>query len=207
MFRQLKQFFQLFCKEHTASFVGAIAIAIVASILEMLGIASVLPFLKIMTAKEGLESYPWLHSLLGKLNLGAPLKSLIALCFLMVVFFIIKNLYMVFYQHITGKILFKTRNTICEKFLNSLFSCDYVFFSRKSSDLFINSIDNTARYATMIYLYFLMNLLVNGILAVFIFTVLLYYLFGTTLFSIAYSAIGFLSIKKLLERLENSISQ
>ncbi len=206
MFRQLKQFFQLFCKEHIVSFVGAIAIAILASVLEMLGIASVLPFLKIMTAKDGIESYPWLYTFLAKLHLETPLKSLIALCFLIVVFFIIKNLYMIFYQHISGKILFKTRNTICEKFLNSLFSCDYVFFSRKSSDLFINVIDNTTRYATMIYLNFFMHLLVNSILAIFIFGILLCFLFHITFFSIFYAIICSITIKKLFKKQEQYIS-
>jgi ATP-binding cassette, subfamily B, bacterial PglK len=207
MFRQFKQFYKLFCADYNRSFIIAIGIAIVASILEVLGIASVIPFLKLLTAKDGIEAYPWLSHFLKIIHCHTPLKTLIILCFFIVGVFIVKNLYMIYYHHVSGQFLVKIRNNICDKFLNSLFKCHYTFFLKKNSEVFINSIDNTARYVVMTYMYFFMYFLVNGTLCFFIFSILIYYFFYPTLISLAYGMICFLMIKKLIKKLSSKVSQ
>lgn len=207
MFRQFKKFYQHFCAEHQRSFWTAIGVAMLASILEMLGIASVLPFLKLITATEGLAAYPWLDRFFKAIHCHSPLQMLMVLCFCTVGIFVLKNFYMIYYQYVTFKTVVKIRNSICEKFLKSIFQCNHLFFLKKNSETFINSIDNTARYATMFCLYFLMQLLANGVLCLFIFSILIYYFFLPTLLSLVYGLLCFLIIKKLLKKVSSKVSE
>lgn len=206
MFRQFRQFYKLFCAEYNWSFFLAVSIAIIASMLEMLGIASVLPFLNLLTDPEQLLNYPLLKTFLGFFKCSTAFQVLVTICLVIISIFILKNIYMIFYQKTIFKLLVKIRNNICNKFLNLITESHYSFSLIKSSNSLINTVDNTARYVVTYYMFFLMQFLAHVIPLLIVVSFLFYYFFYTTIFCIFYSLISFFIVKKATENNHQQIS-
>lgn len=206
MFRQFRQFYKLFCIEYNWSFIIAIAIALLASFLEMLGIASVIPFLNLLTKPEKLLNYPLLKAFLGFFRCSTDFQILVVISFGLMSIFLVKNIYMIFYQKVIFKLLVKIRNNVCIKFLNLLNEHPYELSLRRNSEFFINIVDNTARYAISHYMSFLMQFIAYLTPLLFILIFLLYHFLFITIFCLIYGVIVFFAIKKITHRLETQVS-
>ena len=185
---------------------------VVAMILEILGVAAIIPFILIIIKSDFIIDYPTFASYLIALS---PLKLFSAssststelnlIAGGMLVFFLlylIKSIYMIFAVYLRGKFVLKINTLISKKFVNGYLGLPFSFFSRKdSSELIRNTAYEMISIANSIDL---LMLLVSELMILFgIVLFLLYYqplpaLVSLITFSFAAYFSYYLTKKKIL---------
>lgn len=148
------KFFKYFI-DNKKSFIKYFALSFVVGILELFGVALTYPFINKLLSSDGME------------------KESIFLGILIISAFIIKNIFMIFYNYLQAEFTKGCEMNLTKKFMNYFINGDYsaisnIKFAKKNNILFFlvpNSINN--------YLIRILNLLVN----IFVFTLIISFLF------------------------------
>ena len=184
MFTLIKKLNSFFNKDLKINLFLLFFVFLIAMILEIIGVAAIIPFILIIIKSDFIVDYPTYASYLislSPLNLfstsfsNSPQLNLIAggmLAFFLI--YLIKSVYMIFAVYLRGLFVLKINVSISKKFINGYLGLPYSFFSRKnSSELIRNTAYETVSIANSIDL--LMILLSEFMILLGIVTFLLYY--------------------------------
>ena len=184
MFTLVKKLYSFLDKNLKINLFLLFFVFLIAMILEIIGVAAIIPFILIIIKSDFIVDYPTYASYLislSPLNLfstsfsNSPQLNLIAggmLAFFLI--YLIKSVYMIFAVYLRGLFVLKINVSISKKFINGYLGLPYSFFSRKnSSELIRNTAYETVSIANSIDL--LMILLSEFMILLGIVTFLLYY--------------------------------
>ena len=184
MFTLVKKLYSFLDKNLKINLFLLFFVLLIAMILEIIGVAAIIPFILIIIKSDFIVDYPTYASYLislSPLNLfstsfsNSPQLNLIAggmLAFFLI--YLIKSVYMIFAVYLRGLFVLKINVSISKKFINGYLGLPYSFFSRKnSSELIRNTAYETVSIANSIDL--LMILLSEFMILLGIVTFLLYY--------------------------------
>ena len=184
MFTLIKKLYSFLDKNLKINLFLLFFVFLIAMILEIIGVAAIIPFILIIIKSDFIVDYPTYASYLislSPLNLfstsfsNSPQLNLIAggmLAFFLI--YLIKSVYMIFAVYLRGLFVLKINVSISKKFINGYLGLPYSFFSRKnSSELIRNTAYETVSIANSIDL--LMILLSEFMILLGIVTFLLYY--------------------------------
>ncbi len=183
----LKRFFLLYGQGFRRRFVWVTAMAIVAGVLEMLGLFLIYPVLGILLEPEIVETNSYLNAIYGFLGLSEPHHLAALLAVAVVGIFIAKNLYMVLFLRLQFHLLrdwkVQLRNQLMRYYLQS----SYALYLLRNSSALVSNIDQFAIRAIDEGIKPLMNLIVNLVIATIIIVMLgagyLLYLFFLLVFT------------------------
>ena len=184
MFTLVKKLYSFLDKNLKINLFLLFFVFLIAMILEIIGVAAIIPFILIIIKSDFIVDYPTYASYLislSPLNLfstsfsNSPQLNLIAggmLAFFLI--YLLKSVYMIFAVYLRGLFVLKINVSISKKFINGYLGLPYSFFSRKnSSELIRNTAYETVSIANSIDL--LMILLSEFMILLGIVTFLLYY--------------------------------
>ncbi|MDR2769244.1 MAG: hypothetical protein LBB19_01655 [Puniceicoccales bacterium] len=169
MFQDLRMFYRNFCTDFKWKIVCLLLISFFAGILELIGIAAIIPLIGMLADPSGVK-FTFMEKFSEAINCNITFFVFtISLCFVLGIF-LVKNVYMISHQYIIYQFSCSLKNKICLSFMQRLFNSHYAFFLKKNSDSLINTIDNTTRYVIHPYLtyleqaftYLLITLLLGG---------------------------------------------
>lgn len=201
MYKTFKIFYNNFCIENKTQLLFCLIFAFISGLLEIIGIASVIPMLKTILDESGMSClFPFLNHYTWQ-------QKIVILTIGVVVLFLIKNLFMIFYHWFSFKILVKIRDHICLKLLELIQNAKYIFLLKKNSDVIVNTLDNTVRYVTTVYLFFVIQWLVNLLTIIFIVFLSLSFFPITTIIVALYSFLCFLILRKIASKPTDKINK
>ena len=170
----LNQVSHLISKKQKILMFFSFILVILVSLLETIGLGSIAGFVYFISNPEVLidkipQNFNFLKVLLKS---KTQLEIVIYLSAFLVLFFLIKNLFVVGYHYFTGylKKLINVRNT--KRLLSKYLEEDYTFYSEKSSKELINNL-NAEILRSSHYLFFLINLIKEFFLIIALFLTLL----------------------------------
>ena len=170
----LNQVSHLISKKQKILMFFSFILVILVSLLETIGLGSIAGFVYFISNPEVLiDKIPQnLNFLRVLLKSKTQLEIVIYLSTFLVLFFLIKNLFVVGYHYFTGylKKLINVRNT--KRLLSKYLEEDYTFYSEKSSKELINNL-NAEILRSSHYLFFLINLIKEFFLIIALFLTLL----------------------------------
>lgn len=125
---------------------------IVASLLDMLGVAAVLPFINSLTDPEAVASRWYTRLLMRALHLDNDLQMMLALGACIILIYIVKNIYLWLYNRMLIRYQCGITQDISIRMLRSYMARPYSFFRRTNSSILIRGINDDA-----IAVYYILN--------------------------------------------------
>ncbi len=112
----------------------------VGGIFELLGLSAILPFVKMIISPEALKQ-EWIYkNVLSRLGLVAPSRIVPVLAALVVLMYIIKNVYLVYSTYIQASLIADIRTSLSQKSLIAYLSNEYAFFVNENSAIVIRGL-------------------------------------------------------------------
>ncbi len=192
MIKNLK-FLDLIYPKQKKIFFLILVMVIFASLLETLGVASIIPLLSFMVSgKNFLEKFSFFQNDIGIENFLSSYSNKEIIIFLLIVIiltFVIKNLYLVFFNYIKETFLFNLRKSFSQKLFNKFLNLNYEKFNKFNSSNYINTILNVVSDSINNIISSSIYVLTEILLVIFIFTLLfaiepLSSIFAITTFSV-----------------------
>lgn len=109
-----------------------IIMTVIGSVLELLGVTIFLPFVNIIMYTDYVQSSKILNWFYVNGGFSTIKGFEIFLCIIIIVIYIVKNLYLIWQKNVTYKFSFRIQKTLATKLLNSYMSQPYTFHLRKN---------------------------------------------------------------------------
>ena len=170
MMTSIKNIFKIFDNNQKKKFYILIFLMIISMILEILGIASLIPLINFFL-KNDLIYYKQYIDKINFLDNFSVLEIISLILFSIILFFLIKNLYLAFYYWFESKIIYKIRFDLGVKLFKKYINKPYSYHvERNSSDLLSKIIQQAPAFGNAIMS--LASLFSNSILLIGIFAFL-----------------------------------
>ncbi len=167
--------YNLLDQKHLSKFIYLLFMLIIASILEIMGI-SLIPILitLLLDPKSIIEKLSFLFKFFNFYQLENLDKKTLTLYFslFIVVFYILKNLFLVYVVYMQGKFYRTMKTTLSNKIFSNYLSADYSFFLSRNSSITIRTVTVDVGNASL-YILNIINLLRESLILVSIVTLLL----------------------------------
>lgn len=184
----------LFDQKEKLQFVGVMAVAIAAALLQALGIISVLPFLQLVMEPEMVRENKWLNLLFVSLGFKSVFSFTIFVGFVMLGILLVGNAISAFFAWLKVRFVWQKNHDISSALLRKYLSLPYVYFlSKHSADLGKNILSEVEQMTGHLLLP-LLRILTSGIVVLIILTLLFFVnpavaattvlLFGSSYFAI-----------------------
>lgn len=198
----IKKLINIFYKEEKLKFKFILVLILISNLLETLSIGLVYPLIKVFISNDIYEIHPLVTELLIILNYPSKENFLIIILLIFIIIFIIKNLFIFFSLTYKNKFLIKIQTRISLVLYKFYLNKDYsFFFTQNVSDLIKNCTFECNR--VYICLNSFINLIVELLLFIFVFTLLSFINFKVSLiiflFILIFSLVYFLFVKKRLK--------
>lgn len=116
-------------------------LALIAAVLETIGVSVILPVLQIMVNAEDLWN-KWYVSILRKfMNIESTLQIVSLVCVGVILIYIIKNIYFIFYNWASKKYANKIKRELSIRILRAYMSQGYIFFVNNNSSRLLQGIN------------------------------------------------------------------
>ena len=164
----------LFDQKEKLQFVGVMAVAIAAALLQALGIISVLPFLQLVMEPEMVWENKWLNLLFVSLGFKSVFSFTIFVGFAMLGILLVGNAISAFFAWLKVRFVWQKNHDISSALLRKYLSLPYVYFlSKHSADLGKNILSEVEQMTGHLLLP-LMRILTSGIVVFIILTLLFF---------------------------------
>ncbi|PIB36601.1 hypothetical protein BFP72_14920 [Reichenbachiella sp. 5M10] len=114
---------------------------LVNSLFEIVGLAAILPVLAAILKKGFVEQQPILHALYQQLAFNDPKHFIVAMCLMILLFILIKNLFGVWVQTKQAHFSWNLHESISSQVFENAFKRGYLFFSQNNSNRILNRIN------------------------------------------------------------------
>ena len=125
--RKFYYFWNFITKEEKLKFLLIILLYILQTLLEMVGIASVIPFVTFLLKPDALSNIPIISDIVNFKEIQFDNNFIIILCFIFFSIFLIKNLVIIFTNQITYKFIFSVRSRLYSDILKKIMHQNYLF--------------------------------------------------------------------------------
>lgn len=120
-------------KEHKKLAVLIMLMAIIAAILEMLGVTIIVPIMDMMINIEASRDKWYLKTFIDIFNLDSNGKIVWFVCISAISIYILKNLYFIFYNWVSLKYSYKVQRELSARVLRAYMRQGYIFFVENNS--------------------------------------------------------------------------
>ncbi len=142
MLRYYLDFFKYFGEGYKRYIPLVIIGAAIAGVLEIAGLLLLLPFIRILIHPESIRRYQSLHSLMQFFNINSVLHQALFIGVLIVVIFVIKNVFLLCYYFWQNKFLRKWKIDISMSLMRFYLLSPYNLHLLKTSDKIIRNVNN-----------------------------------------------------------------
>ena len=168
----------IFDSKEKISFFKILSLMIFGTFLELCGIGLIIPLIKVFTDQE------FLNSIYLKLNIQPLQFNYLLICSIgiFILFFILKNLYLWIVLKKYSSFFSKHEANLQSKLLNGYLKNSVSFFKENDSSQIVTNIINISSFFSSVYLNAFTLLILDTLMQVFIFVLLLYFSWESTLF-------------------------
>ena len=115
-------------KKKKISFFFIVFFYVFQALLEMIGIAAVLPFVTFLLKPEALSDVPIISEFINFKDIQFEGNIIIILCIIFFIVFLLKNLFILFTNKLTFNYVFLVRKRLFQDLLNKIIHQNYIFF-------------------------------------------------------------------------------
>lgn len=181
MFSLYKEFFKYFAKGYKKNIPFVIIGAAIAGVLEIAGLLLLVPFIRLLMRPESFNRHAWLVQLADILGLETPLKQACLLGGLIVLIFVGKNVYLIFYYFWQNKVLRRWKIDIGTELMRFYLFSPYKLHLLKTSDCIIRNVSNVVLKALNNFIFQGFMVISNVIAGLIVLSILLQRTFVFTL--------------------------
>ena len=157
----------------------------VASVLEMLGIAVLVPVIDMLMVLDNLKNNWFIKPFVDFFNLDTTGKLVVFICLLVVIIYLIKNIYFSFYNWVSFKYAYKVRRELSIKILRTYMRQGYIFFVSNNTSRMLQGIGSDVDGVYNI-INTVINILTKGMTIVCIGIFIIWQSFSFAIFSISF---------------------
>ncbi len=144
--KKIKDIFQklnfILSAEQKKYAVLVLVMGMVAALLELLGVAVIIPILDMLLDMNTLEKKWFIKPFIELLNLDSTIKMVWFICIGVIGVYLLKNLYFTFYNWVSLKYAYKIRRELAIRVLHAYMKQGYIFFVENNSSRLLQGIGN-----------------------------------------------------------------
>ncbi len=129
---------------------GLLFLSLIVSLVELVGISAIAPFIAVASDFSLLESKPYFAFLYALFDFRSPRDFVIAFGIALLVFYVFRSLINLFYQHILARFTFGCYHFIVEKLFRKYLDLNYAEFITKNTSHLIKTITTEAHNFTIL---------------------------------------------------------
>ena len=193
-----KNLWSFFNKQDKIFFLIIIIMSIIQALLEMIGIAIIIPFITFLLKPEELMKYDFLNNYINLDSINFQSDFLLIFCIVFFLIFLIKNFFIVLSNKLVFKFIYNFRNNLYLKLLKNILHQNYNFYvennTSKISNILNTQIDTYTLYVLRPIIFFIILLIIfSGIFLL----IILGGFFDSLLFMIPILLFSILILKKI----------
>lgn len=193
-----KNLWSFFNKQDKIFFLIIIIMSIIQALLEMIGIAIIIPFITFLLKPEELMKYDFLNNYINLDSINFQSDFLLIFCIVFFLIFLIKNFFIVLSNKLVFKFIYNFRNNLYLKLLKNILHQNYNFYvennTSKISNILNTQIDTYTLYVLRPTIFFISELIIfSGIFLL----IILGGFFDSLLFMIPILLFSILILKKI----------
>lgn len=142
----IKKALSIFNKKQKWKLLGIIVIILIGSIMELLGVTAILPFINVALEPTSIFENDILYTLYEWLNLEKPEDFLVVLGIGLIAIYILKNLYVIYMNNYIYKFAYRSQKELAVRLLTSYMRQPYSFFLKHNSADFIRNLNEDTMY-------------------------------------------------------------
>ena len=131
-------FWNILNKKEKIFFTTIIFFSIIQALLELIGIAAIIPFVTYLLKPESIGNFGFLPELINFEKITSKENIVTIFCIILFLIFLIKNLIIVFTNTLTYKFIYSIRTKLYKNILNKILHQDYLFFVKKGMSKIFN---------------------------------------------------------------------
>ena len=131
-------FWNILSKREKIFFTTIIFFSIIQALLEIIGIAAIIPFVTYLLKPEAIGNLGFLPELINLEKITSKENIITIFCIILFLIFLIKNLIIVFTNTLTYKFIYSIRSKLYKNILNKILHQDYLFFVKKGMSKIFN---------------------------------------------------------------------
>ena len=131
-------FWNILNKKEKIFFTTIIFFSIIQALLELIGIAAVIPLVTYLLKPEAIGNLGFLSELINLEKITSKENIITIFCIILFLIFLIKNLIIVFTNTLTYKFIYSIRSKLYKNILNKILHQDYLFFVKKGMSKIFN---------------------------------------------------------------------
>ena len=129
-------------KKHKWLAVIVLIMSLIAALLELLGVAVVLPILDMMLDMKATRDKWFVKAFADILNLNTDQKIIWYICLITIAIYLIKNLFFSLYSWVTAKYAYKVKRELSIRVLRAYMKQGYIFFVENNTSRLLEGISN-----------------------------------------------------------------
>ena len=119
-------------------FVIIIFFSIIQALLELIGIAAVIPFVTYLLKPDTITNIEFLSNYIDFKEISSKQNIILIFCLLLFLIFLIKNLAIVFTNNLSYKFIYSIRTKLYKEILRKILHQEYLFFVQKGMSKIVN---------------------------------------------------------------------
>lgn len=146
-------------------------LSLLAAVLETVGVSAILPLMQVMLDAESLLYHEKLQPVIRFFGIRTATELIVAICIGVIIIYVIKNLYFIFFTWISKKYTYKIRRELSTRVLEAYMRQGYIFFVNNNSSRLLQGIgaDTSGVYTIINCLFTLITkLLTIGAIGIYI---------------------------------------
>lgn len=144
-------FWKFLAKREKFFFSIIIFFSITQALLELIGIAAVIPFVTYLLKPEAIINIRFISEYIDLRSISSKENIILIFCIVLFLIFLFKNLIIVFTNNLTYKFIYLIRSKLYKDLLNKILHQDYLFFVKKGiSEIFNITFSEVTNYAANI---------------------------------------------------------
>ena len=159
-----KNLWSLFNNRDKIYFSIIIFMSIVQALLEMIGIAIIVPFITFLLKPEQLMKYDFLKNYINLDSTNFQSDILLTFCIIFFLIFLVKNFFIVLSNKLIFKFIYNFRTNLYLKLLKNILHQSYIFYIKnntsKISNILNNQIDTYTLYVLRPTIFFISELII-----------------------------------------------
>lgn len=159
-----KNLWSIFNNQDKLYFSLIIFMSIIQALLEMIGIAIIVPFITFLLKPEQLVKYDFLKNYINLDSINFQSDILLTFCIIFFLIFLIKNFFIVLSNKLVFKFIYNFRTNLYLKLLKNILHQNYMFYVKnntsKISNILNNQIDTYTLYVLRPTIFFISELII-----------------------------------------------
>ena len=131
-------FWNILNKKEKIFFTTIIFFSIIQALLELIGIAAVIPLVTYLLKPEAIENLGFLSEVINLEKITSRENIITIFCIILFLIFLIKNIIIVLTNTLTYKFIYSIRSKLYKNILNKILHQDYLFFVKKGMSKIFN---------------------------------------------------------------------